>query len=425
VGLAVAVLAVLPMVSCSRGGGDSGAYVLTVRGVAEVTGPSRAVLAAGRHKLAPGQTVRITKGTATLGLPGRGSLELRAGSAVPGPGADSTVRLGSTSTLLDGDGLMTAAVAPVRLAAGGATFVLREGAARLRRSSGVTLGVYAGKVEVAALGRTLPRGVSAFRQVAIADTGALPRRAVPLVFDRRRPDPWDLRFLGEAMDLGEQLERRSLALSSTLRPPSPPDAGFLASVVPALRTASGFGDSLVDPGRSVGETVVGASIALGGAGRLVSRWNAAFAFRSEGADWGLVAADQQARRQALFGVLDGVLDVASSRRVIGGALVPAGPSGTPTASPTTRPTTPPSTPAPLGPQPAVPPITAPGAPTVPGTPSDPGAPTAPSPPGPLGQLVDGLLGPSGQGQAPVVGGVLDTVGGLVGGVLGLLDGPTG
>jgi hypothetical protein len=325
---------------------------------------------------------------------------------VPGPGGDSTVRLASTSTLVDGDALVVAGGSRIRLAAGGATLTVRHGTARVRRSSGVTVGVYAGKVEVAALGRTLPAPVSAFRQVAIADTGALPRRAVPLVYDRRRPDPWDLRYLGDAMDLGEQLERRSLALSSTLRPSAPPDARFLTSVVPALRSAPGFGDGLVDPARSVGETVVGASIALGGAGRLVTRWNAAFAFRSQGADWGLVAADQRARRQALFGVLDGVLDTAASRRVAAG---PGGTPGTSPTTPTTSPppsptptTTPPSTPTPLGPQPTVPP------------------PSPPVLPGPLGQLVDGLLGqPSGEGQSSLVGGALDAITGLV------RDGPTG
>jgi hypothetical protein len=282
----------------------------------------------------------------------------------------------------------------VRLGAGGATIAVRSGAARVRRSSGVTVAVYQGTVGVAALGRTLPAPVPALRQVAIADTGVLPRRAVPLVFDRRQPDPWDVRFLGDAMDLGEQLERRSLALSGTLRPAAPPDARFLSTVVPALRAASGFGDGLLDPARAVGETVVGASIALGGGGGFVTRWNAAFAFRSQGADWGLVAADQRAPRQSLFGVLDGVLD-----------SVPFGTAARPTPSGPSRTTTT------TTPPPSTPPTTQPG-----GGPTPPTIPpaTVPPPPDPLGGLVGGLLGDSsGQGQPSAVQRVLGTVDGLL------------
>jgi hypothetical protein len=399
--IVLAVLALLPLASCGRDGANRDAYVLTVRGAAEVTAPGRsAQLGPGRHKLALGQTVRITKGTAVLGLPGRASLELRAG-ATRGSADDSTVQVASTPTLVDGDALV---VAPkeVRLGAGGATFAVRAGAARLRRSSGVTVAVYTGTVGVVALGRTLPAPVTALRQVAIADTGALPRRAVPLVFDRRQPDPWDVRFLGDAIDLGEQLDRRSLALSGTLRPAAPPDARFLTTVVPALRAASGFGDALLDPARAVGETVVGASIALGGGGGFVSRWNAAFAFRSQGADWGLVAADQRARRQSLFGVLDGVLDSVPSGVVA--RLTPSGPSRTTSTTSTTPPqSTPP---------------TNPGGPTPPTIPP----PTVPPRPDPLGGLLGGLLGDSsGQGQPSLVQGVL----GRVDGLLSPGNGPTG
>src|SRR5207253_11402588 len=110
----------------------------------------------------------------------------------------------------------------------------------------------------------------ALRQAAVSDTGALPRRAVPLVYDRTNPDPWDVRYLGDAIDLGTPLDRRSRALSAELPAPAV-NASLLTSVVPALRTLPQFGDVVVDQSRSVGETVVGASIALAGSGDFARR----------------------------------------------------------------------------------------------------------------------------------------------------------
>ena len=406
-GLLAVVLAVLALPACSGGRGDD-RYVLTVNGVVQVSGASGdRRFEDGRHKVHLGDSVEVTSGSAVLALPGAGAVELRAGrtihaaqagvSRTPTPASDSRLRVRKVPELIAGDALVMTGGDDVRLVAGSASMEVQGGAARVRRSAGVTLAVYRGKATVDALGRTLDRAVTAYRQVAVADTGALPRRAVPLVYDRTRPDPWDVRYLGDAIDLGTQLERRSLALNREVT--STVTGSLLATLLPSLRTTR-FDGSLVDDTRSVGESVVGASIALNGPGDFTRRWNAAFDFRADGADWGLVALDQRARRTGLFGTLDGVLDRLPGRFATGGIASPATTNPTTTTSTTTRPgggsTT--STTSPL-----------------PTTPT-----TVPRPPDPIGGLLDPILGqsspPSGEPSSPTdpIDGLLDPIGGLLG-----------
>ena len=404
VGLLAVVLAVLALPACSSGGGDD-RYVLTVNGVVHVSddgGSHR--YEDGKHKLHLGDTIAVTSGSAVLALPGDASLELRSGrsfraaQAGPSPAApaahDSLLRIRKVPELIAGDALVITDGDGVRLLAGGATLLVDGGAARVRRSTGVTMAVYRGTANVDALGRSLPgRGVVAYRQVAVADSGALPRRAVPLVYDRDHPDPWDVRYLGDAIDLGSQLERRSLALSREVS--SSVSGSLLSSLLPSLRTTR-FDPTLIDRTRSVGESVVGASIALSGPGDFTRRWNSAFQFREDGADWGLVALDQRARRAALFGTLDGALDRLPGRFVA---------TGTTSTTSTTSTTAPPGgggTTTTTSPVPTVPPT------------------TVPRPPDPLGDLLDPILGQSAPPTDPNADPNADPLGDLVGDVGGLL-----
>jgi hypothetical protein len=341
--VALVVLAVLPLASCADGKGPR-EYDLTLDGTARV-GARR--LQGGRHHLQVGQTVTVTSGSGVLTLPGRSSVELRAGR---GGARDSRLRVAAAPVLVDGDALV---VGEVRLHIGVARFDV-DGAGRAGRSSGATFAVYEGRTRVRALERELL--TPAYRQVAVTDTGTLPRRPAPLVFDRADLDPWDRAYLGEVVDLGNQLDRHSRALDVELTPPAPPDPAYLRRVVPALRQVSALPDDLVDARRSVGETVVGASIALSGPGPFAGRWSAAVRFRSQGADWGLVAADQQARRAALFGVLDDVLDSVPSR-FAAPALVPTTTAPARASRGGARPTT--TTTPPAVPSVNLPPVTVP------------------------------------------------------------------
>lgn len=303
---ALLLLALLPLVSCSGRSDERG-------------------FAFARRDVDPGTEVR---GPGRLELPGSGWVELRRGARA---------RVGRTPTLLDGDALVSSAA--VRA---GAAVVRIDGLARLRRSTGATVAVYRGRAALRALGRSLR--VPALRQASVSDTGAVPRRPVPLAYDRRRPDPWDARELGDAIDLGDQLERRSRALDRALAPPAV-SAAYLRSVLPATARLD---PALVDRSRSIGETLVGASIALARPGSIDRRWRAAFAFRADGADWGLVALDQRASRAAVVAVLDGVLDREPVTPVRPRATTTTTTTAPPRSgpSPTTPPTAPPATPPP-------------------------------------------------------------------------------
>ncbi|MCU1485046.1 MAG: hypothetical protein JWN67_1792 [Actinomycetia bacterium] len=423
--LAVGLVALL-LTGCGPGK-DSDTYVLEVQGAADVKAPEVQHLGAGRHRLQVGQTVTVTGGSAVLGLPGDTSLELRRGS---------TVEVGPRPTLVDGDALAVAGSGDdLTVAAGDATFDLHDGAARVRRSAGVTFAVYQGGADVESLGRR--RTAKALRQVTVTDSGSL-QKAVPLVYDRADPDPWDTRYLNDAIDLGGQLDRRVRLLNTRPTPPAW-DAGYLEGIVPALRSAKGFDAGLLVAGRSVGETIVGASIALGGSGDLADRWQHAFAFREEGADWGLVALDQRARRASVLNVLNGVLDrvVASISPISTGGS--GGPSTTSTggrASTTTtttprRGTTPtaptaPATPIlppitvpilPSSPTPTTPPPTTPTQPSSPPTTPSTPKPTIPpvTVPPPVQGLLDGLLGNGGGQSTPGLGGLLNAISHLLDG----------
>lgn len=411
----VAVLAVvaLPVVSCSGGDADADRYLLTLDGEAELESGAR--LRSGEHRLEVADVVRITDGTAILGLPGRRTLELRAGAE---PADDSRVEVAEVPTLVDGHGLLLAGEdETARLRTGATTIAVREGAARVRRSTGVHVAVYEGRAEVGALGRSRPVGV--YRQMAVPDTGTLPRGAEPLAYDRHDLDPWDRRFLGAAVDLGAQLERASLALNRRLASPPAADPNYFRQLVPGLRSQTAFGVDLLDDRRSAGETVVGAAIVLGGPGAFAERWDLAFEFRADGADWGLVALDQQAQRGAVVGVLAGILDAVAATTPgstvssvngggVGGAEEPgAVPSDPGSASPSL----------PLPGRPTAPTLPGPS-PELPLVPEDPDdddpTPDPPTDPEPVGSLLEPVT--------DTLDGVVDTVEGLLGGSSGPLLG---
>jgi hypothetical protein len=294
---AVAALVLLPLTSCDSTDHSTAPYTLELDGRATVAGG--ASLRDGEHTLAVGDTLRLSSGSAILALPGGATLELR-----PGPNG-TVLEIGAVPTLVDGDALMLAGDDGLRLRSGAASIELVGGAARVRRASGVDLAVYQGEATVDSLGSDLT--TPALRQAAVSDTGTVAARPMPLVYDRAHPDPWDVRFLGDAIEMGTQLQRRSRAITvQATRPDS--DFTLVSTAVPALGSGGVLSPDLVDPDRSLGETVVGASIALGGDGPFAERWDEAFALRDQGADWGLVALDQQAERDRVLGMLDDALD---------------------------------------------------------------------------------------------------------------------
>ena len=297
----VVVIALVTAPACSRGEKDDNAFRLELEGRAMLTtdGAGR-TLRPGGHTIAAGDNVRMLDGSAVLELPGDRTMLLRADDA-----AATEVTVGSTPDVVDGEAVVIAGEAGASVRAGDVEVELDEGAVRVDHRLSVTIAVYRGGAVVRSAGRELPGGLPALRQVSIAATGQLPRRAVALVYDDENPDPWDRRFLGEAIDLGEELDGKARGFTGQLGPRVTVDGSLLRRVLPPLAAESEFDDGLVQATWSPGESLVGAAIAVErGAGSFRQTWTDVFAFRADGARWGLVALDQQVKRAALLTRLD-------------------------------------------------------------------------------------------------------------------------
>ncbi len=378
---------------------------LVLDGTAEVDtgGLTTRRLVTGEHDVAIGDRVRILTGEAVLALPGDGSLELRGGSATAGP---SRVEVRPAPLLLEGDALLVAGAQEQAAEAGGARLSLVDGAARLTRSTGATFAVYQGQASLSTAGRTLEGGLPALRQVLVADAGMLPLSPSPLrVSDP--PGPWDRRFLGDAIDLDSVLERRSVGFTTLLQDDFVPDVFFFQTVLDGLIFEPGFEQSLLEgQDRPVGETLVGAAIALvGERADFTTRWHRVFELRQEGAIWGIIALDQGATRSALLAVLDEA--VARSPLLF----------GPPSNVPVFRPVLPPErSPRPPSPALAPPPDLAPRPPGA----SPPPPPQQPPPPVPQPPMLvpsqpddDGVLDPVVDPLVDLLDGVLEGLGGLL------------
>ncbi len=335
-----------------------------------------------------GDRVEISKGTGRMVLRDGGRLELRAGV---GDAANTMVVMAPTPVLEAGDLLVTAPKA-LKISAAGTTLEVEAGAAQVSRSLGMAVAAYDGMVHLSSAGVT--RDVPALREMQVPALGRPPRLPRPL--DYRAADPWDRRFLGEAIDLGRTLEALASGYTQNLNPGEGRTPGFFRIVLPDLAKQPDFGANLIDLVKPPGETLIGAAIAgLGRRGEFVDRWHSVFGFRDQGAEWGLVALDQAVSEAPLLGTIEQAvsfspLTFAAPPGGRQGITEGGGGESTPTTIPTTRPTTPTTTP-PTTTPPTTPPTTL--------------------PPNPLTPVLEPVLGP-----------VTETVSGLVGGLLGLLAG---
>jgi hypothetical protein len=354
-----------------------------------------------------GDKVRVLTGEAELALAHGARLLLRTGSRVV---------VGEEPTLTAGDALAEVDERPLTVRSAGSTVTTKRGATRIRAGLALTAGVYSGAARVDSADRALD--VPALRQAAIVAFGVVPAAPAPLEY--RETDAWDLRYLGVAIDIGKELQAKSDGFTSQLRPGEGYTPGFYSVLLPGLSPRAlsacdvALGGSLGE-GRRPGEVLVGTTLALEGrGGSFATRCKEAFAFRDNGATWGLVALDQGVRslpqiREELLAAIgrlptqstiaalapppDGPLDGAGVPMVVEdvaskpGSTSPAPPTQSTPSRPTTPVVPPTPTPAPVPAAPAVPPVT----------------PVLPATPDPTG----GLLTP-----------VTDLVGGVVGGLLG-------
>jgi hypothetical protein len=343
--LAVAV-ALGPVAACRGGGPKAGQARLTVDGQATLLRQGGTlVTVTKRADVRVGDQVTMAKGTGVLTLRGGSTLELRTGLGAAGA---SQVVMGPTPVVKAGDVLVTA---PDGLSLTADQTDLRVTGGSAKVATGVALDIAAYDADVALDSGGQRRTVPALREMKVPAVGLPPEAPHPLAYDAS--DPWDRRFLSDAIDLGQRLESLASGYTSNLSTGEGRTVAFYEQVLPGLRDEGSFTGDLLDPHRSPGETLIGAAIAeLGRRGTFVERWRSVFAFRDEGAAWGLVALDQGVDRTPLLravssAVQDSPLAIGppptaqhgSTTTALGPpATVPRGPGG-----PTTTTTTPPTT----------------------------------------------------------------------------------
>jgi hypothetical protein len=291
----VVLLAALALTACHNSSRPVVAR-LTVDGQADVSQPGEdRTDVTGSRSLRVDDRIRVRQGTAEIRL-GDQRLELRQGSDVELRAAGTRSR--TKPELMGGDLLVTSGAAPFDLLAAGVD-VSVTGIARVSRGVALLVATYKGFATMNADGRSLT--VPALRQAAVQATGGLPPRVEPLEYSVT--DLWDQRFLSDAIDLGSQLAARSQGFTAQVGDDARSVKAF-RNLFPQLAAEPSFDVPLFNPNRPPGESLVGAAITLAGtSGTFSSRWAAVFAFRDEGASWGLVALDQGVDR---VGLLDSV-----------------------------------------------------------------------------------------------------------------------
>lgn len=394
-GLAVAAL--VPA-ACSDGGPGEGEARLEVdgRAVVERRGGARDVVD-GSTELHQGDRVEITDGVGRMELRRGTRMELRAGLD---DAANSQVVMGSTPELEAGD-LLVSAPAGAEVAAAGSTLTVAGGAARVSRALGVGVAAYDALVEIDSAG--VERSVPALRQMQVPALGRPPLKPRPLVYDAG--DPWDRRFLGRAMELGDRLTAMARGYTDNLAAGEGRTPGFFRLVLPGLEDEADFGADLLDIDRPPGETLIGAAISdLSRRGTFRDRWQSVFGFHDEGAAWGLVALDQAVSATPLLGTVEQAL----SASPLGFASPPI------SRSPST-------TPASSSPAGAAPPSggSSSSGPSSPTPTSAPSSPVTTAPPPPVVSPVPPPPEPVAPILEPVVEPVTEVVTGLLGGLLGL------
>lgn len=301
---AVVVASLVPFACTGDSGPDEGEARLEVDGravVARADGDSESI--SDGTTLKAGDRVEVIEGTAEMELPGDVRFELRAAvDDVP----NTAVTLDDPPSLDAGD-LLVVTERPTSLAAAGTIASVEGGATRVSRHLGVSVGVYHGAAAIDSAG--VERDVPALRRLSVPVLGRPAPDVLPLRFDGG--DPWDRRFLGDAIALGERLEAMSRGYTASLSPGEGRTVGFYELVLPGLADEREFTQELLVSGgatRPPGETLVGAAISeLGRRGSFADRWEATFGFRDDGAAWGLVALDQAVNGSPLLGTVEEAL----------------------------------------------------------------------------------------------------------------------
>lgn len=307
------VLAVV-LAGCTDKSGPPVAGRLTVEGQAEILHPGedrREVT--GSRNLEAGDRVRVRQGTAVIQLRDDRRFELRQGSDLELLPREATNDI--LPTLVAGDLLVVSDARPLVVAAGGAEIAV-HGDARVSRGVSLVVATYEGSAQMSAGGATI--AVPALRQASLPPTGTFPTKVEPLQYSSS--DGWDQRYLSDAMDLSNQLNGRSDGFTSQLGPTEGRSVNFFGERFPRLAAEPAFTAALLNPARAPGDTLVGAAVTLEGTrGTFAERWASVFAFRDQGAEWGLVAMDQGVARVPLLNAIDAAISRGPTQFAVGPA----------------------------------------------------------------------------------------------------------
>lgn len=184
---------------------SSGFELLPLEGTVEILKGGQWQPITERTTLSRGDQVRAgLDGKARIHLPGQQTVELAPEARVLVTGPDGAEVLGGSVLAQARQGLAVA-VDGLEVTAADAVFRLDLGLSR-------RLAVYRGEAEVPGSGWDDP--VTAFQQLTLVGRSA-PRGPVPLLVDTN--DRWDVRLLGEAMDVGLALLQQETGLASQLR----------------------------------------------------------------------------------------------------------------------------------------------------------------------------------------------------------------
>jgi hypothetical protein len=295
------MLCAMGVVGCSRSTPSAKARI-QVDGRAEVSRPGEGRREiSGGHDLETGDRVRIMQGTAVVRLSGDQRLELRQGTDVEIQATAERNRV--RPALTAGDLLAISGDRALPVEVTGAEVAV-QGEARISRGVALLIAAYKGTAQLSAGGSTLT--VPALRQAALPATAQFPAKASPLEYSAT--DPWDQRYLSDAIELSNQLSARSQGFTGQLGATEGRSFTFYRDLFPQLAAEPSFTAALVNPARAPGETLVGAAITLQGTrGAFAERWAAVFAFRDQGAPWGLVVLDQGVDRVPLLDAIEGAL----------------------------------------------------------------------------------------------------------------------
>lgn len=309
--VAILVVLAVALVGCSESKPPA-AGRLTVEGQAEVLHPGedrREVT--GSRDLEAGDRVRIRQGTAVIQLRDDRRFELRQGSDMELLPREETNDI--LPTLVAGDLLVVSGSRLLAVGAGGGQIAV-QGDARVSRGVSLLVATYAGTAQLSAGGSTIT--VPPLRQASLPPTGTFPTKVSPLEYSSA--DGWDQRYLSDAMDLSNQLKGRSDGFTSQLGPTEGRSVNYFRELFPRLAAEPAFTAALLNPSRPPGETLVGAAITLEGTrGTFAERWASVFAFRDQGAEWGLVAMDQGVGRVPLLNAIDSAISRGPTQFAVG------------------------------------------------------------------------------------------------------------